>query len=114
VRCCGHLAPTISVTASTGELALRRCTTCGDQRWERGGVPVPREQAFDALASAYREGPLRARAARDRVATATAARQAARIASAAAARAEAPVPARPDPASVLELLQGWTVLGASA
>ena len=112
MRCCGSPYQEISVQAGAGALALLRCTSCSDQRWSRDGAVLQRHEAFDVLASAYREVPLRARAARDRAATVSAARQAARL-----AERKAPATAtepRPDAARLMSMLNGWQVLGATA
>ncbi len=106
MRCCGSPYQAISVQAGAGAVALLRCTSCGDQQWCRDGAALPRLEAFDVLARAYRDVPLRARAARDRAATVNAARQAARVAERQAAT--------PDSGSLLTMLDGWQVLGATA
>lgn len=111
MRCCGSPFQEITVQAGAGALALLRCTSCGDQQWSRDGIALARDEAFDVLASAYREVPLRARAARDRAAAVSAARQAARIAERTAAAAPEP---RRDAASLMTLLDGWQVLGVTA
>jgi hypothetical protein len=115
VRCCGSLNQEITVQAGAGAVALLRCSSCGDQQWARDGEALHRTEAFDLLASAYREVPLRARAARDRAASVSAARQAARLAERATAATAAPAaPPRPDAGTLISLLDGWQVLGATA
>ena len=99
--------------AGAGAVALIRCMSCGDQLWARDGEALHRTEAFDLLASAYREVPLRARAARDHAATLSAARQAARLAERATAAPAVPAP-RPDAGALISLLDGWQVLGATA
>lgn len=99
--CCSNRVTPITVASG---VCLERCGSCGDQRWLVAGATATRDEAFGALARAYRHSPLEARAARDRVATVTAARAAARL----AVRAAAP---RQD---LGQLLTGWQVLGASA
>lgn len=113
VRCCGNPYQEIRVQAGVGAVALLRCTSCGNQQWARDGAALQRTEAFDLLASAYREVPLRARAARDRAATVSAARQAARVAERATAAPAVPE-ARRDAGTLLHLLDGWQVLGATA
>lgn len=112
MHCCGSPFQEITVQAGAGAVALLRCTSCSAQQWSREGVLLARDEAFDVLASAYREVPLRARAARDRAAAVSAARQAARIAERATA-STAPEPRR-DAASLMTMLDGWQVLGATA
>jgi hypothetical protein len=114
VRCCGSPYQKITVQAGAGALALLRCTSCGDQQWARNGEAVQRTEAFDLLASAYREVPLRARAARDRAASVSAARQAARVAERATASAPLVTTGRPDAGTLMSLLDGWQVLGQTA
>ena len=102
MNCCSNPSPPITVT--TG-VSLERCGRCGDQRWLVSGAAVTRDQAFGVLAQAYRHSPLEARAARDRVATVTAARAAARLAVRTAV---------PESRQVLSaMLTGWQVLGAA-
>jgi hypothetical protein len=113
VRCCGSPYQEITVQAGAGAVALLRCTSCGNQQWARDGEALQRTEAFDLLASAYREVPLRARAARDRAASMSAARQAARIAQRASADPVV-LDARPDAGTLMSLLDGWQVLGATA
>ena len=115
MRCCGTPFQTITVGAGTGALSLLRCAVCEEQRWARGEQLLDRTTAFAELATAYREVPLRARAARDRAATVSAARRAARVA-AQAARPEPVVPASttPDARELRSLLAGWQVLGAAS
>lgn len=116
MHCCGSPYQEITVRAGSGALALLRCTHCDSQRWARDGELLERDVAFAQLASAYREVPLRARAARDRAAAISAARQAARTAHRAAAHAQASSAASPstDAPRLIDLLQGWQVLGATA
>ncbi|MGZ6827015.1 MAG: hypothetical protein ACXVGH_09490 [Mycobacteriales bacterium] len=110
----------ITLQAGAGALVLARCAGCETQQWLRDGRPVAREEAFALLGQAYREVPLRARAARDRVASQNAARQAARTAARTAAR-PAPAAARTitlpdagrDTTDLASMLQGWQVLGAT-
>jgi hypothetical protein len=92
-------------------VALVRCTSCGDQQWTRDGAEVARSEAFELLASAYRGVPLRARAARDRAAAVSAARLASRQAARAAAKAP---DTRADATRLIDMLDGWQVLGATA
>ncbi|MCW2598481.1 MAG: hypothetical protein JWM02_310 [Frankiales bacterium] len=116
MRCCGSPYQEITVQAGAGALALLRCTSCGNQRWARDGAVVARDEAFDLLAMAYREVPLRARAARDRAAAMNAARQAARLAERAEAQRKVVSlrGGRPDTAHLMSLLDGWQVIGATA
>jgi hypothetical protein len=116
VRCCGSPYHQITVQTGKGALTLLRCTHCSDQRWAREGTLLERDQAFAQLATAYREVPVRARAARDRAAAITAARQAARIAQRAESQLAAPAVAEaaPDAARLMTMLDGWQVLGATA
>lgn len=127
MRCCGSPFQAIVVQAGRGALELMRCSHCGDQRWALDGVMLQRGEAFAALADAFREGPLQARAVRDRAAHVTAARAAQRAAAREeaareeAAREEAapapvaaaaPAVAAPARDRVVDLLAGWQVLGA--
>ncbi|MGZ6804922.1 MAG: hypothetical protein ACXVFU_17930 [Nocardioidaceae bacterium] len=107
----------ITLQAGAGALVLARCAGCETQQWLRDGRPVAREEAFALLGQAYREVPLRARAARDRVASQNAARQAARTAARSEARPAARTITLPDAgrdtADLAAMLQGWQVLGAT-
>jgi hypothetical protein len=106
MRCCSNPVPPITVTTGTTAVSLERCGRCGDQRWLVAGTPVTRDQAFGALAQAYRHRPLEARAVRDRAATVTAARAAARLALRTGV---------PESRQVLSaMLTGWQVLGAAS
>lgn len=114
--CCGSPYQTITVRTGAHSLALLRCTHCDDQRWARDGVLLDRYSAFAELASAYRDVPLRARTARDRAAAKSAARcelraaQRAATATTPSTRSTVEV----DPVKLINLLEGWQVLGASA
>jgi hypothetical protein len=116
VRCCENPFQEITVQAGAGALALVRCSSCDRQQWSRDGQVVDRDEAFAMLASAYREVPLRARAARDRAASLSAARQAARLAERGASQPRTVTlpDARPDAAHLMTMLEGWQVLGATA
>jgi hypothetical protein len=108
VRCCGSTCQEITVNARPGLVAMQRCTACGNSQWARDGRPVPRDEAFAILAAAFQDTPVHARARRAAAADRSAARQALRTA-AAASRAS-----RPAPHHVVDLLSGWTVLGAAS
>ena len=114
MRCCGSPYQEISVQAGAGALALLRCSSCGDQAWARDGAMLRRDEAFELLASAYREVPLRARAARARAASLSAARQAARLAERRATAVLSVPEPRADAARLMTMLDGWQVLGATA
>lgn len=113
VRCCGNPSQVITLQAGEGALVLTRCAACETQQWQRDGQPVAREEAFVLLGQAYREVPLRARAARDRAATQSAARQAARAAARQPRTITLPDAGR-DTSDLAALLQGWQVLGAAS
>ncbi|MCU1594849.1 MAG: hypothetical protein JWO12_2241 [Frankiales bacterium] len=112
--CCGSPCHEITLRVGANDLALQRCTSCGDQTWARDGAVLARTEAFDVLASAYREDRVRDQAARERTARATAARQAARLADREAAPGTPSPQAPRDAASLTSLLDGWQVLGAPA
>lgn len=116
MRCCGNPSQVITLQAGAGALVLARCAGCETQQWLRDGRPVAREEAFALLGQAYREVPLRARAARDRVASQNAARQAARTAARTAPTAARTITlpdAGRDTTDLASMLQGWQVLGAT-
>jgi hypothetical protein len=115
VQCCSSTYQEITVRAGAGDLVLLRCPQCSDQVWARDGVQLDRDDAFAELATAYREVPMQARAARDRAADLTAERQAQREAQREAQRAaaEAARLAGPDTSGLADLLAGWQVLGAA-
>lgn len=115
MRCCGSSYHAITVHAGSGAVALLRCSLCGDQKWAADGTVVARDEAFDLLARAYREVPMRAHASRERAAAASAARRAARIAGQDAERAAAAADTDgPDAARLMGMLDGWQLLGATA
>lgn len=115
MRCCGSSYHAITVHAGSGAVALLRCPVCGDQKWAADGTVVARSEAFDLLARAYRDVPVRAHTARERAAVASSARRAARIAGQEADRAAAAADTDgPDAARLLGLLDGWQLLGATA
>jgi hypothetical protein len=114
LSCCGRTAHTIELRGGSAPLCLVRCGGCGQREYRVEGVPVEPEEALAQLGATYRALPREARAARDRVVTAGAARRAAQAAAAAAAPVvAAPAPAGVDRDDLARLLQGWTVLGAT-
>src|SRR5688500_1745079 len=112
ISCCvGGAFHEITVHSSGSTLSLYRCTSCDRQQWTRDGEPVAREAALEVLASSYRKIPIQRNAA---AADLAAARQSARQ-QVRSARAPKPAP-KPEPAEtpeLVELLDGWTVLGTS-
>lgn len=111
MRCCGSSYHEITMNAGSRPVALLRCSACGDQKWAVEGTVLPRHEAFDLLASAYRQLPVQARATRDRAA---AARRAARAAGRVAAQAGTPPERESDAARLIGMLDGWQLLGATA
>lgn len=108
MRCCGTEAQVIELRGGDEPLQMVRCATCGTRQWRLGDEQVAVDTAFALLATTYRAVPRAARAARSRVATATAARAAAR-----AAATPPPTAGGVDRSELAGLLQGWAVLGAT-
>lgn len=110
MHCCGTDGQTIELRSGEEPLHMVRCTVCSRREWRVGGRPVSVDAAFEVLGHTYRAVPRQARAVRARSASQTAARAAARAAQVRTA-VQAPDVARP---GLADLLQGWTVLGATA
>lgn len=108
MRCCGQDGQVIELRGGEAPLRMVRCGTCSHREWRLGPETIAVEAAFEVLAQTYRALPRAARVARAAAATQTAARAAVRAAKAAPVQA----PAR-DRGELAQLLQGWSVLGAT-
>jgi hypothetical protein len=124
VRCCGSELQVIRLSSDGPDRAgvsLHRCTGCGSRGYVRGGALLSPDEAFAALAGAFREPsstPRRSPAPRDARAAQIAADRAERAQQRARAQqaqqvSEPTAPAAVDVTDLADLLSSWTVLGAS-
>ena len=108
ITCCGAAFHEITVQGGGSTLSLSRCTGCGRQRWTCDGVLVPRDTALERLASSYRKIP----SPRPPSATADASARRTARREATVSPAAAPEP-KESTAGLVDLLEGWQVLGAA-